>query len=93
MMSDQSDDAFCVGRRNAEVRILQSAREAVDPEPAIGVQHDFGDSRIFEITRDCWAKRGAQHARAAGVGFRSEGDGWHVEPRSVAQEATNERDH
>ena len=93
MVSDQPNDAFGVGSRDAEAGVLQSARETIDPEPAVGVQHDFGDGRIFEITRDRRAKRGAQHARAASVGFRSEGDGRHVEPRSLAQEAMNKRGH
>ena len=65
--------------------------EPVDPEPAVGIEHHLDDGRIFEIGSDRWAERGAQHARAASEGFRSEGDRRHVEPRSVAQEATNKR--
>ena len=80
MVSDKPDDAFCVNGRDAEARILQSACEAVDPEPAVGVQHHLGDGRIFEVPRYRRTKRGAQHARAASVGFRSKGDSRHVQP-------------
>ena len=76
-----------------ELICATSSTPTVDPEPAVGVQHDFGDGRIFEITRDCWPERGAQHARAASVGFRSKGDGRHVELRNVALKAMNERGH
>ena len=93
MVGDQPNDAFGVGGRDAEARVLQSSRKAIDPEPAVGVQHDFGDGRIFEITRDRRAERRAQHARATSVGFRSKGDGRHVEPRNVALKAMNERGH
>ena len=79
MVGDQPNDAFGVGSRDAEACVLESARETIDPEPAVGIEHDLDDRRIFEL--DCaiaGPKRGAQHARATSVGFRSEVDGRHV---------------
>ena len=39
---------------------------------------------IFEIAGDRRPERGAQHARAAGESFGSEGDRRHCEPRKLA---------
>ena len=69
MMRNQANDALGVGRRDPVAGILEAAGEAVDPEPAVGIEHDLDDAWIFQMSRDQRAERGAQHARAAGDGF------------------------
>ncbi len=53
-------------------------------KPAIGVEHHLDDAGIFQVGGDRRPERGAQHARAAGEGFRSEGNRRHSEPRKFA---------
>ena len=55
--------------RDPAAGVLKPARQPVDPEPAIGIEHHLDDAGVFEIAGDRGAKRGAQHARAAGEGF------------------------
>ena len=69
MMGDEPHDALGVGRGDAATGVLKPARQPVDPEPAIGIEHHLDDAGVFEIAGDRGAKRGAQHARAAGEGF------------------------
>lgn len=84
MVSDEAKNALGVCRRDADARVLQPAGEAVDPQPAVGIKHDFDDARVFEVARNRGPQRGAQHARATGEGFRTEGNRRHTEPREVA---------
>ena len=65
MVGDEADDALAVGGRQAFSGIGQSARQPVDPEPPIGVEHHLDDGRVFEEGGDRRTERGAQHARAA----------------------------
>ena len=69
MVGDEPHDALGVGGRDAAAGVLKPARQPVDPEPAIGIEHHLDDAGVFEIAGDRGAKRGAQHARAAGEGF------------------------
>ena len=80
MVRDEANDAFGIGRGDAAAGVLKAARQPVDPEPTVGVQHHLDDARIFEIAGDRRPKRGAQHARAAGEGFGPERDCRHVDP-------------
>ena len=73
MMGDEADDPLGVGGRNAAAGVFQSARQPVDPEPAIGIEHHLDDAGVFEIAGDRRSQRGAQHARAAGEGLGPEG--------------------
>ena len=84
MVRDEPHDPLGVGRRDAAAGILEAARQPVDPEPAVGIEHHLDDAGVFEIAGDGRSERGAQHARAAGEGFGSEGDRRHVEPRKLA---------
>ena len=67
--------------RQALARIGQSARQPVDPEPAVGVEHHLDDRGVFEKAGDRRPERGAQHARAARDRFGLEGMNRHVRPR------------
>ena len=51
MMRDQANDALGIGRRDPVAGILEAAGEAVDPEPAVGIEHDLDDARIFQMSR------------------------------------------
>ena len=73
----------CV-ERDAHVVRVEAAGQPVDPNPAVGIEHHLDDAGIFEIAGDRRSERGAQHARAAGEGFGSEGDRRHGEPRKLA---------
>ena len=52
MVGDQANDPFAIGRRQPLTRIGKPARQPVDPEPPVGVQHhldDAGSSRKAAI--------------------------------------------
>ena len=82
MVGDEPDDPFAVGRRQPLARIGEPARQPVDPEPPVGVQHHLDDGRVFEEGGDRRSERGAQHARAARDRFGLEGMNRHPRPRS-----------
>ena len=84
MVRDEPHDAFGVGGRDAAPGVLETARQPIDPEPTVGIEHHLDDARIFEIAGNRRPERGAQHARAAGEGFGPERNRRHVEPRYVA---------
>ena len=74
---------------------LSSSLEAINPEPAVGIEHHLDDARVFEVTRNRRTQRRAQHARAAGQGFQSERNCRHVfMPRYLAsKEEIDQRAH
>ena len=43
----------------------RSARQPIDPEPAVRVEHYLNDGGVLQPERDRRTERGAQHARAA----------------------------
>ena len=51
MVRDEAHDALGVGRRDAAAGILEAARQPVDPQPAVGIEHHLDDAGIFEIGR------------------------------------------
>jgi hypothetical protein len=65
MVRDKPHDPLAIVSRQALSGIDEPAREPIDPEPAIGVEHHFDDGSVFEPKRDGRTKRRAQHARAA----------------------------
>ena len=69
MVRDEAHDPLAVGCGQRAPAILEAARQPVDPEPAVGVEHHLDDRRVFEEGRDRGAERGAQHARAARGGL------------------------
>jgi hypothetical protein len=81
MVRDQAHYPFGVGWRDAAARILKAARQPVDPEPAVGVEHYLDDAGVFEISGDRRPKRRAQHARATGECFGPKRDRLHINPR------------
>ena len=84
VMGDEPHDALGIGGRDAETSVLEAARQPVDPESTVGVEHHLDDARIFEIAGNRRPQRGAQHACATGESFGSERDRRQVTPRYVA---------
>ena len=80
MVRNEPHDALAIGGRETLAGIGKAARQPVDPEPAVGVEHHLDDGRIFEPGRDRRAERGAQHARAARDNFSLEGVNRHEDP-------------
>ena len=72
------------GARDAAPGVFKAARQPIDPQTPIGIQHHFDDAGVFEVAGDRRPERRAQHARAAGESFGSQRDRRHVEPREVA---------
>ena len=64
MVRDEAHDAFAIVWRQTFAGIDQTTRQPINPEAAIGIEHDLDDFRIFQEQRDGWTKCGAQHARA-----------------------------
>jgi hypothetical protein len=69
VMRDEAHDPLSVGGHDPAARILEAARQALDPEPAVRVEHHLDDARVFQVAGDRWTERRAQHARAAGEGL------------------------
>ena len=82
MVSNQPHDALAIGGRQRLTRIGQPFGEAIYPETAVRVQHDFDDGRVFEKMGDGRAERGAKHARTARECFRLLADIGHSCPAS-----------
>jgi hypothetical protein len=80
MMRNEAHDTLGVRGRDAAAGIFEAARQPVDPQATVGVEHHLDDAGIFEIGGDRGAECGAQHARTAGEGFRPEGDCRHMGP-------------
>ena len=72
MVSDQTDNALAVGRRQPLARIGQPFTEPIDPELAVRIEHDFDDGGVGEPSGDRGTERGAQHPRAARYRLRSD---------------------
>lgn len=64
VVRDEAHDALAIVWRQTFAGIDKTACQPVDPEPAVGIEHDFNDRGIFEEERDGRTKCGAQHARA-----------------------------
>jgi hypothetical protein len=84
MVVDQPYNPLGVCWHHQAPGIFQPARQAVDPEPAVRIEHYFDDIGVFKVVGDRRAERGAQHARATGKGFGSERDCRQIEPHEIA---------
>ena len=49
MMRDKAHDAFSVCGRDAPAGIFEAARQSVDPQATVGIEHHLGDAGIFEV--------------------------------------------
>jgi hypothetical protein len=83
VMGNETYDALAIAGRQAHSGIDKPARQPIDPEPAVRVEHDLDDSGIFQPKRNGRAKRGPQHARAARGCFLIEVMDCHVCPPDI----------
>ena len=88
MVGDQAHDAFAVGRRKMGARFAKTFAEAVDPEPAVGIEHDLDDARIRQPACDGRPERGAQHPCAPRCLFGPGGVNDHLCPLHSARQDT-----
>jgi hypothetical protein len=84
VMRDQAHNPLAVGGGHHPAAILQSARQAVDPQPAVRIEHHLDDRGVFKEGRDRRTEGSAQHARAAREGLRMEWSSRHDRPPSGA---------
>jgi hypothetical protein len=77
MVRDQAYDALAIGGRQTLAGVGQTGGKSVNPEPAVRVEHNLDNGRVFEPGRDVGAERGPQHAGAAGLSFGPEGKSGH----------------
>ncbi len=52
MMGDEPDDPLGIGGYDPAAGVLQPARQPVDPQPAVGIEHHLDDARVFETAGD-----------------------------------------
>ena len=81
MVSDHAHDPLAVGGGQGAAAILQTTRQPVDPELAVGIEHHLDDREGFEEGGDGGADGGAQHARTAGKGLGMKRCDRHDRPR------------
>ena len=62
---DEADDALGILRRDCACRSPRSPAPAVEPQRAVGIEHDLDDLGIVERGRDRRPHGGAQHADLA----------------------------
>jgi hypothetical protein len=62
VMGNEPHDALAVGCGETLAGICHAPRQPIDPEPAIGIEHDLDDPSVFEPGRYRRSERGAQHA-------------------------------
>ena len=84
MMRDETNDALAIGGAQCFTAVLDPLAEAVDPQPTVGIEHDFDDLAVGEPIRDRTAHRGAQHARAAVTCLQPDWFCAHREPRFMS---------
>jgi len=65
MVGNQTNDPLAVRRGQAFPGIGQPLGKPVDPEAAVGVEHDLDDRRVIEPGSNRGPERSAQHPRAA----------------------------
>ena len=87
MVRNKPHDTFGIGRGHAVTGVFQTTGEPVDPDPAVGIEHDFDNARIFKIARYYRPQGGAQHARTSGKRFSLNGTGIHIGPQKSLQNA------
>jgi len=82
MVRDETHDALAIVWRQTFAGIDKTARQPIDPEPAVGIKHDLDDLGVFKEQRDGWTERGAQHARATRGRFLIEMVNCHLRPQT-----------
>jgi hypothetical protein len=65
MVSDETQDALAVLRRQSLAGVAEAPGQAIDPQTTVRIEHDLDDGRIFQPARDRRPHRRTQHANAA----------------------------
>ena len=65
LVGDDTKDALAVFRRQSLPGVAEASGQAVDPQPAVRIEHDLDDGGIFQPGPDRMPHRRAQHANAA----------------------------
>ena len=66
MMRDEAHDALAIGGCEPLAGVAQAVCQPVDPQPAVGIEHDLDDAGIFEPSR-----RSPARARCAACARRA----------------------
>jgi hypothetical protein len=69
MMRDKANYTLAIRGREPLPSVGETIGQAIDPQPAIGIEHDLNDGRVIEPGRDCRTKGRTKHPRAARGGF------------------------
>jgi hypothetical protein len=80
MMGDKADDTLTIGGCEALCGIGEPLGKTIDPDAAVGIQHDLDHAGVIEKPGDGAPERGAQHARAARASFAIVVRGRHCVP-------------
>jgi hypothetical protein len=80
MVGDEAHDPLTISRGQSLPGVGQALGQAVDPQPAVRVEHDLHNGRIFQPGRDRRPQRRAQHPGAARNRFCRERNRPHHRP-------------
>jgi hypothetical protein len=81
VMRDEPDDALAVGGREQDTAIGDPCAETIDPEPAVGIEHDFDDRGVGKPLGNRAAKRCPQHAGTTSLRLETDRFCAHDSPR------------
>jgi hypothetical protein len=65
LVGDDTKDALAVFRRQSLPGVADASGQAIDPQPAVRIEHDLDDGGVFQPGPDRMPHRRAQHANAA----------------------------
>jgi hypothetical protein len=86
MVCDKAHDALAIARRQVFARIDKTARQPIDPEAAIGIEHALDYFGVFQEQREGGTECSAQHAGAARSRFLIEMVDCHLRPQPGGRE-------
>ncbi len=73
---DEAEHPLRVGRGHPQIGAGHAVADALDPDGAVGVEHDFDDEVVGQEGGE-GAEGGAEHEGAAGLGFARDFGGRH----------------
>ncbi len=65
VVGDQANNPLAIARAHPGAGIRKAARQPVDPQPSIRIEHHLDNRGVLEPARDRRPKSRTQHARAA----------------------------
>jgi len=85
MMGDQANDPLAVFRGKRRAGIGHAGFQAINPDPAVGIEHELDDGVVSQQGAEVRAERGAQHARAPIIGWIGKRLECHGTPRNSCE--------